>query len=72
MPPADDLECLKWWGWVIASFNAIVCLDDLLDSRGDEVVEGVNFLLDEARTLRNTERSGNLSTGLVTGTTSKR
>lgn len=33
--------------WVIAGLNPIVCLDDVPDSPGDEVVEGVDVLLDE-------------------------
>lgn len=44
-------DILKVNVWVISRFNAIVRLDDLLDSTGDEVVEGINVLLDQASDL---------------------
>lgn len=38
-------------GWVIARFNPVVCLDNVLDSFGDEVVERVDVLLHKASNL---------------------
>jgi len=44
----DRLHCvLKVNVWVIARLNSIVCLNNVPDSPGDEVVEGVDVLLDE-------------------------
>ena len=36
---------------VVARFDAIVCLDNVPNSLGDEVVEGVDVLLNEASNL---------------------
>jgi hypothetical protein len=38
-------------GWIAARFNSVVCLDDILYSFGDEVVERVNVLLHKASDL---------------------
>ena len=43
-----DLHCVPEVNvGVIARLNSIVCLDDVPDPPGDEVVEGVDVLLDE-------------------------
>ena len=38
-------------GWITACFNSVVCLDDVLDALGDEVVKRVNVLLHKASNL---------------------
>ena len=48
-------------GWVFERCDAVVCLDDVLYSFGDEVVERVDVLLHEASDLWNSIKQARVS-----------
>jgi hypothetical protein len=52
---------------VVARFDAIVCLDNVPNSLGDEVVEGVDVLLNEASNLEEGRKERELVDGLGDG-----
>jgi hypothetical protein len=48
-------------GWVFERLDAVICLDDVLYSFGDEVVERVDVLLHEASDLGNSSKQERVS-----------